>query len=141
MDILWEAQPLGMIMWNGGLFWWNSSAFTTYPFTSLIEQCPPDPLTGLIDLARVAKFLGKRRKLRIFYFKTAKLINEIYFSFHSFDLLSVVFWIKKNYIFVFRQRFYDSGHSDGRPDCKDYNQNFKRSFNKSSIKIEDKRSQ
>ena len=44
-------------------------------------------------------------------------------------------------IFVFRQRFYDSGHSDGRPDCKDYNQNFKGSFNKSSIKIEDKRSQ
>ena len=46
-------------------------ALTTYPFTSIIKQCPPDPQTGLIDANRVAKFMGKRRKLRINYFQTA----------------------------------------------------------------------
>ena len=34
-------------------------ALTTYPFTSIIKQCPPDPQTGLIDANRVSKFLGK----------------------------------------------------------------------------------
>ena len=46
-------------------------ALTTYPFTSIIAQCPPDPQTGLIDANRVSKFLGKRRRLRINYFQNA----------------------------------------------------------------------
>ena len=46
-------------------------ALTTYPFTSIIKQCPPDPQTGLIDANRVSKFLGKRRQLRIKYFQSA----------------------------------------------------------------------
>ena len=46
-------------------------ALTTYPFTSLIKQCPRDPQTGLFDPNRVTKFLGKRQKLRISYFETA----------------------------------------------------------------------
>ena len=46
-------------------------ALTTYPFTSIIKQCPPDPQTGLIDANRVSKFLRKRRRLRINYFQNA----------------------------------------------------------------------
>ena len=46
-------------------------ALTTFPFTSLIEQCPPDHQTGLIDPNRVAKVLKKRRQIRISYFEKA----------------------------------------------------------------------
>ena len=34
-------------------------ALTTYPFTSIINQCPPDRQTGLIDANRVSKFWEK----------------------------------------------------------------------------------
>ena len=43
---------------------------TTFPFTSVMENCPPDA-NGVIDPNRVAKFLKKRRQIRMAYMEGA----------------------------------------------------------------------
>ena len=46
-------------------------ALTTFPFTSVLENCPKDPISGKRDPNQVAKFLKKRRQIRQAYFQKA----------------------------------------------------------------------